>query len=102
MPIGKQIRFACVLVFALLTTAAAQDSDAAQGTSPTITAAASGERVRITAPSSIVRLHVEVTLPASRQTARWLSKQCLFNNTGTRLVSSEPQHSSEGDQTCIQ
>jgi hypothetical protein len=58
----KQIIFASGLVFALLAIAAAQESTSttAQTTSLTITAAASGERVRITAPSSVVQMHVEV------------------------------------------
>ena len=62
MPTLKQIIFASVLVFALLSTAAAQESTSAsaQRSSLTITAAAAGERVRITAPSSVVQMHVEV------------------------------------------
>ena len=62
MPTLKQIYFASVLVLALLTTAAAQEStsSSAQRSSLTITAAAAGERVRITAPSSVVQMHVEV------------------------------------------
>ena len=62
MPTLKQIIFASVLVFALLSTAAAQESTSTtvQSSSLTITAAATGERVRITAPSSVVQMHVEV------------------------------------------
>src|ERR1700693_1461038 len=60
MPTMKQIIFDFVLICALLSTAAAQDSASAQRSSLTITAAASGERVRITAPSSVVQMHVEV------------------------------------------
>src|SRR5258706_46956 len=58
----KQIYFAFVLVCVLLTTATAQEraSVPAQGSSLTITAAATDERVRITAPSSVVQMHVEV------------------------------------------
>src|SRR6266498_4477942 len=58
----RQIYSASLLVLALLATAAAQDSPSAsaQRSSLTITAAAAGERVRITAPSSIVQMHVEV------------------------------------------
>lgn len=58
----KQIAFVLVLVFALLSTATAQQSTSvtAQTTSLTITATAAGERVRITAPSSVVQMHVEV------------------------------------------
>ncbi|MEK6336260.1 MAG: tail fiber domain-containing protein [Acidobacteriota bacterium] len=58
----KQITFAFVIVCALLATAAAQDSSNASAQSPslTITAAAAGGRVRITAPSSVVQMHVEV------------------------------------------
>ena len=62
MPILKPVYFASVVILALLSTAAAQDgtSTTTQTSSPTITAAAAGERVRITAPSSIVQMHVEV------------------------------------------
>jgi trimeric autotransporter adhesin len=58
----KQIYFASVLLLALLTTATAQESTstAAQRSALTITANATGERVRITAPSSVVQLHLEV------------------------------------------
>src|SRR6266536_469860 len=58
----RQIYSASLLVLALLATAVAQDSPSAsaQRSSLTITAAAAGERVRITAPSSIVQMHVEV------------------------------------------
>ncbi|HYR75665.1 MAG TPA: hypothetical protein VEM96_07455 [Pyrinomonadaceae bacterium] len=61
MLILKRITFASMLIFTLLTTALAQgNSSSALGSSLTITAAASGERVRITAPSSVVQMHVEV------------------------------------------
>ena len=62
MPTLKQIILASVLVCALLATAIAQESRSAstQTSSPTITATAAGERVRITAPSSVVQMHVEV------------------------------------------
>src|SRR6266542_4408785 len=58
----RQIYSASLLVLALVATAVAQDSPSAsaQRSSLTITAAAAGERVRITAPSSIVQMHVEV------------------------------------------
>src|SRR6185295_2327513 len=59
MTTPKQIYFASVLVCVLLTTAAAQDSTTQKSTL-TITASASGERVRITAPSSVVQLQLEV------------------------------------------
>jgi opacity protein-like surface antigen len=69
MPIMKQIYFASVLICALLSTAAAQDSTstAAQRSSLTITASAAGERLRITAPSSIVQMHVEVYAPSGEK-----------------------------------
>jgi len=59
---AKQTIYTSVPVCALLSTAAAQESPnaSAQSSSPTITAAAAGEQVRITAPASIVQLHVEV------------------------------------------
>jgi hypothetical protein len=62
MSILKQIVCASALVGALLSTAIAQESASAaiQSSSLIITAAAAGERVRISAPTSIVRLHVEV------------------------------------------
>lgn len=54
----KQIVFVSMLVCTLLSTAIAQDRTTAaiQRSSLTITAAASGERVRITAPSSVVQM----------------------------------------------
>ena len=62
MPSLKQIILGSVVVCALFTTAAAQDSTspATQRTAVIITAAAAGERVRITAPGSVVQMHVEV------------------------------------------
>jgi hypothetical protein len=62
MPTLKQIAFASVLLFALCAMAAAQESPSAtmQLPSVTITAAAAGDRVRITAPASVVQMHVEV------------------------------------------
>ena len=58
----KQITFTSGLIFVLLSTAVAQESTSptVQSSSLTITAAASGERVRIAAPSSVVQMHVEV------------------------------------------
>src|SRR6185369_3758693 len=62
MPTLKQIYLACAFTFALLSTALGQDSPRAtiQSSSLTITAAAAADRVRITAPSSVVQMHVEV------------------------------------------
>src|SRR5476651_282140 len=62
MPTLKQIIFVSMLVLALLSTALAQESTSAtiQTSSLTITAAAAGDRVRITAPASVVQMHVEV------------------------------------------
>lgn len=57
----KQITLFSGLIIALLSTAAAQESNLAlQGSSLTITAAASDERVRFTAPSTVVQMHVQV------------------------------------------
>src|SRR5438132_7209905 len=58
----KQIILASGLVFVLLSTALAQGnaSSATQRSTLTLTAAASGERVRITAPSWIVQMRMEV------------------------------------------
>ena len=62
MTILKPIYFASVLVLILLSTATAQDgtSTVTQKSSLTITANAAGDRMRITAPSSVVQMHVEV------------------------------------------
>src|SRR2546423_10637445 len=60
MPILKPIYFASVLVLALLSTATAQESATVQRSTLTITAAAADGRVRLTAPSSVVQMHVEV------------------------------------------
>ena len=54
---------AFVLILSVIVTASAQDSSNSIGNQTaalTITAAAVGERVRITAPSSVVQMHVEV------------------------------------------
>jgi len=60
MRILKPIYFASVLVVALLSTARAQESATVQRSTLTITANASGDWVRITAPASVVQMHVEV------------------------------------------
>ena len=58
----KQITFAFLFTWALAATAAAQEIPGATAprVSVTITAAADGERVRITGPASVGQLHVEV------------------------------------------
>ncbi len=57
----KQITLSSGLIIALFSTAAAQESNLAlQGSSLTITAAASDERVRFTAPSTVVQMHLQV------------------------------------------
>ncbi len=58
----KQILFTSLLVLTLFGTARSQDNvnSLIPKSSLAITAAASGERLRITAPSSIVQMHVEV------------------------------------------
>src|SRR5882724_823100 len=56
----KQTIFACVFIFTLASAVAGQESTIAQKSSLTITAAATGDRVRITAPASVVQMHVEV------------------------------------------
>src|SRR5258706_2565537 len=60
MPTVRSIIFASIVVCALCATATAQDSSS-QRSSLTITASATDERVRITAPSSIVQMRVEVS-----------------------------------------
>src|SRR5258706_11410305 len=59
MPTVRSIIFVSMVVCALCATATAQDSSS-QRSSLTITANATDERVRITTPSSIVQMHVEV------------------------------------------
>src|SRR5436190_18562142 len=59
MPNMKPICLALVLVCALFSTAAAQDSTTAK-TTLTITANATGDRLRVTAASSVVQLRLEV------------------------------------------
>ena len=59
----KQLVSAFVLILSVIGTASAQDSSNSnvnQTAALTITAAASGQRIRITAPASIVKLHLEV------------------------------------------
>src|SRR5437867_12761756 len=58
----KQILWTFFFGLAVFGTAIAQDnsSSTAQRSSSTITAATSGDRIRITAPASIVQMHVEV------------------------------------------
>ncbi|MEK6337373.1 MAG: hypothetical protein AABM67_20820 [Acidobacteriota bacterium] len=58
----KRITFASMLIAVLLATAAAQESNnaAAQRSTLTITASAAAERVRITAPASVVQMRIEV------------------------------------------
>ena len=60
MPTLKQLIFTAVLVFSVVATAAAQDSLSAQRSSLTITATAVDDRVRVTAPSSVVQMRLEV------------------------------------------
>ncbi len=62
MSSAKQILWTFVLGLAVLGTATAQinTSSTAPRLSSTITAAASGDRIRIAAPSSIMQMHVEV------------------------------------------
>ena len=69
MPTMKQIVLAFVFVSGLLTNAAAQNSTSSPtpGSTLTITAAATGERVRITAPSSVVQMRVEVYAPGGEK-----------------------------------
>jgi hypothetical protein len=59
MPNMKDTCLALATICVLFSTAAAQDSTTAK-TTLTITVAATGERVRITAPSSVVQMHVEI------------------------------------------
>ena len=61
LTLKQRIAFASALVLLLLSTTAAQETrTATQSSSLTITAAAASEGVRITAPASVLRMHVEV------------------------------------------
>src|SRR5262245_50952349 len=56
---NMKLCLALLLACALFSTAAAQDSTKAK-TTLTITASATDDRVRVTAPSAVVQLHLEV------------------------------------------
>src|SRR6266567_3077175 len=99
----KQIRFTLIfaLALALPGTLTAQDSAdlTAQRSSVTITAAASADRVRITAPASVVQMHLEVYS---------VSGEKLFDNEirggnvfDWNLQDGQAQRLSSGDYVCV-
>ena len=97
----KQILWTFFFGLAVFGTAIAQEnsSSTAQRSSSTITAATSGDRVRITAPSSIVQMHVEVFAPSGEK---------LFDNEirggnvfDWHLQNGQAQHLLPGDYVCV-
>src|SRR6266496_3486809 len=101
MPSRKQIL--CTLVFglAVFCTATAQDNASltAQRSSLTITAAASGERVRITAPSSIVQMHVEVFAASGE---KLFDQEIRGGNVfDWHLQDGQAERVSAGDYVCV-
>ena len=102
MPSRKQIL--CTLVFglAVFCTATAQDNASltAQRSSLTITAAAaSGERVRITAPSSIVQMHVEVFAASGE---KLFDQEIRGGNVfDWHLQDGQAERVSTGDYVCV-
>jgi hypothetical protein len=98
----KRITFVSMLIAALLaTTAFGQDSNStqAQKSSLTITASASGERVRITAPASVVQMHIEVYSATGQR---------LFDNEvrggnifDWHLQDGQAQHLAPGSYVCV-
>src|SRR6266536_1296617 len=99
----KQIRFTLIfaLALALPGTLTAQDNAniIAQKSSVTITAAASADRVRITAPASVVQMHLEVY---------GVSGEKLFDNeirggnvVDWNLQDGQVQRLSSGDYVCV-
>src|SRR6266702_4078790 len=99
----KQIRFTLIfaLALALPGTLTAQDNAniIAQKSSVTITAAASADRVRITAPASVVQMHLEVYS---------VSGEKLFDNEirggnvfDWNLQDGQAQRLSSGDYVCV-
>src|SRR6266487_1708435 len=96
----RQIYSASLLVLALLATAAAQDSPSAsaQRSSLTITAAAAGERVRITAPSSIVQMHVEVYAASGE---KLFDQEIRGNVFDWHLQNDQAHHLLPGDYVCV-
>src|SRR6266702_6256857 len=97
----KQILFTSLLVLTLFGTARSQDNvnSLIPKSSLAITAAASGERLRITAPSSIVQMHVEVYAASGEK---------LFDNeirSGNvfdwLLQNGQAQHLLPGDYVCV-
>jgi len=97
----KQILFTFVFVLALSGTAIAQDNTAftAQRSSVTVTASGSSDRVRITAPASVVQMHLEVYA---------LNGEKLFDNEirggnvfDWHLQHGQAQRLSAGDYLCV-
>jgi hypothetical protein len=95
----KTICFAAVLVPVLLSTAAAQESATMQRSTLTITAAAADERVRITAPSSVVQMHVEVYAASGE---KLFDQEIRGGNIfDWHLQNGQAQRLAPGDYVCV-
>ena len=97
----KQITFAFLFTWALVTTTAAQEinNGPAQSSSLTITAATAGDRVRITAPSSVVQLRTEVYSATGQ---RVLDNEVRGGNVFDWLLQDgQAQQLAPGDYVCV-
>ena len=95
----KQIVFASVLAFALIATAAAQESTTDQRSSLTITANAVDDRVRITAPSSVVQMRVEIYAASGE---KLFDQEIRGGNVfDWHLQDGQAQRLAPGDYVCV-
>src|SRR5436190_23806813 len=97
----KQILWTFVFSLAVLGTATAQinTSSTAPRLSSTITAAASGDRVRITAPASIAQMHVEVFAPSGEKV---FDNEIRGGNVfDWHLQDGQAQRLTAGDYVCV-
>jgi hypothetical protein len=86
MPTIRRFPITMLFVFFIFTFAQSQTPTATAPSGLTITASAADERVRITAPSSVVQLHVEV-YAASGENSLIRSSVAATSSTGTcRMV----------------
>ncbi len=97
----KRIILISILLFEMCCLAAAQEklSTAAQRSSLTITATASGERVRITAPASVVQLHVEVYAAGGEKV--WDEEIRGGNVFDWQLQDGQGEHLAPGAYVCV-
>ena len=96
----KRIILALILLVPMLSTAAAQSGvdRMTQGTS-TVTAGANSGRVRITAPASVVQMHVEVYAASGE---KLLDNEIRGGNVfDWHLQDGQGQHLSVGDYVCV-